>query len=288
MTAKKKKIWRWLIPLVLVAAAAAALLTKPDKAVKYAQTEAYTGDIATEYSFTGVVNAPHSQTLTAGSASTVKEVYVSANQNVRSGDRILRLANGELLKADIAGELVTLSVRKDDAVSPGMTLATIMDVSRLEARISVDEYDAPAVLMGNELNVTVNATGNTCKGVVTAIDKNASVTGELSTYYVTAELEHSEGALPGMQVEAVMVKESAQGVTLVAAEALGFDAHGRAYVLTGGENGYTETYVETGINNGAEVEIKSGIQAGTAVFYTPKGVNDMMLMFMSQRGGASR
>lgn len=289
MAGKKKKALRWLIPLALVAAVVAYFAFKPDEAVRYAVAEAYTGDITTSYSFTGSLTAPHSQTLYAPEAATVKEVYVSANGRVRSGDRILRLSSGEVLKADIGGEVVTLDVRKDDAVAAGARLASIMDLERLEAKVAVDEYDAPAVLIGNEMDVTVNATGLSCKGVVTAIDKNASVSGELSTYYVTVALQSPEGALPGMQVEAVMVNEHAEGVTLLAAEALSFDATGRAYALVAGADGKpVETYVEAGINDGVTVEIKSGLEAGTSVMYTPKGNNDMMLMFMSQRGGAPR
>lgn len=289
MAGKRKRLLRWIIPLVLIAAVAAVLLLRPQNAVSYAHTEAYTGDISTSYSFTGTINAPRSQRLLAPEGATVKEVYVSANARVRSGDRVLRLSTGEVVKSDIAGEVVALNVRKDDAVAAGAELAMIIDMELLEARIAVDEYDAPAVRLGNAVEITVNATGQSSVGTVTAIDKNASVSGEMSTYYATVSLQAPEGALPGMQVEGVMLNERAEGVTLLPAEALSFDASGRAYALTADAEGkHIETYVETGINDGVVVQITSGLSAGQTVYFVPKGGNDMMLLFMSRGGGAAR
>ena len=73
-------------------------------------------------------------------------------------------------------------------------------------------------------------------------------------------------------------------MTLLPAEALQFDAQNRAYVLKRGGNAYTETYVETGITDGASVEILSGVASGETVYYTPSA--DDALMMMRMGGGA--
>ena len=185
-----------------------------------------------------------------------------------SGDRLVRLSDGTIIRSDIAGEVVHLNVQKDSAVTAGSELATIMDVTHLKVEISIDEYDVAAVAIGKEADVTINALGVTCPGVIESFDKDATKDGTLSAYTAIVAIEAPQGVLPGMQVEAKMLNQSAENVTLLPVEAIQFDAQNRAYVRTNaGKGAYVATYVETGINDGASVEIVSGIASGTTVYY---------------------
>ena len=280
--AKKKRKWlRLVIPLVLIAAAVVFYMSRPGSGPRYAEAIASTGNISTTYSFTGNITAPQMQTLTASANATVRDIYVSANETVKSGDRIVRLSDGTTIKSDIDGEVVRLNVQKDSAVTSGSTLATIMDVTQLEVEISIDEYDVAAISIGKEVEVTVNALGITCPGTVASFDKNASTNGTLSTYAAVVAIDAPEGVLPGMQVEVKMLNQSAENVTLLSVDALQFDDQNRAYVLTRSGNGeYIETYVQTGINDGVSVEITSGLASGTAVYYTAAPSTDMAMPMM--------
>ncbi|MEA5015041.1 MAG: HlyD family efflux transporter periplasmic adaptor subunit [Candidatus Limiplasma sp.] len=280
--AKKKRKWlRLVIPLVLIAAAVVFFMSRPGSGPRYAEAIASTGNISTTYSFTGNITAPQMQTLTTSANATVRDIYVSANETVKSGDRIVRLSDGTTIKADIDGEVVRLNVQKDSAVTSGSTLATIMDVTQLEVEISIDEYDVAAIAIGKEVEVKVNALGITCPGTVASFDKNATTNGTLSTYAAVVAMEAPEGVLPGMQVEVKMLDQSAENVTLLSVDALQFDAQNRAYVLTRSSNGeYVETYVQTGINDGSSVEITSGLASGTTVYYTAALSMDMAMPMM--------
>ena len=280
---KRRKRW-WIVALILVAVAA-LLLLRPGAQAQYAQAQVTTGDISTEFSFTGNITAPRRQVIMSEAPATIKDVYVSANQTVQSGERLLKLSTGELIKSDIAGEVVSLDVQQDDVVAAGATLLTIVDVHRLEVDISIDEYDVAAVSIGKPVQVTVNALEQQCEGKVKSFNKEASTTGTLSTYTAVISIDAPQGVLPGMQVEVRMVDKAATGATLIKVEALQFDEQNRPFVLiSDGQKGYGRVYVETGINNGTEVQILSGLTSGQTVYYTPT-VTDMRLLMMRMGGG---
>ncbi|OPZ68648.1 MAG: macrolide transporter subunit MacA [Firmicutes bacterium ADurb.Bin467] len=285
MAHKKRRALRWLIPLVLILVVVGFFALRPRASIRYIEAAAFTGDISTTYSFTGNIIAPRRQTISAPASATVKDVYVAANEQVKSGDRLIKLSTGAVLKSDLAGEIVRLNAREDDVVTPGMELMTIVDVDELEVEISVDEYDVEAVSIGKPVEITVNALGIDCGGTVKSLDKDADTSGGLSTYTAAIAVDAPEGVLPGMQVEVRMLNQSAAGVTLLKVDALQFSEDNRAYVLVKDANGkYVSRFVETGINDGANVEIRSGLASGETVYYAP-GETDMMSMMMQMRGG---
>lgn len=284
MNAKKKKRVRWIVIGLIVLALAGYALFSPGAEMAYSQTQVAMGDISTTYSFTGSIVAPRTQTIAATAAGKVKDVYVEANQQVEEGDRVMKLSTGEVIKADIDGEVVSLNAEKDDPVTAGAVLAVIMDVSRMEAEIQVDEYDVAAIELGREVSVTVNALDITCEGTVKSFDKQSSSMGTMTSYTANVAFEVPENALPGMQVEVKMLNQQAENALLLKVDALQFDEQNQVYVLTKNANGeYVQTYVETGINDGSTVQIVSGLQNGQTVYYAAE--LDMAAMMAAMRGG---
>lgn len=282
MKGGKKKILIWAAVLIVLVLAAGAWL-RPDEGAAYAQTSVSTGSISTVYSFTGSIIAPRTQKIAAASSGKVKEVYVQANERVEEGDRLLKLSTGEIIKADIDGEVVSLSVSKDDPYSAGTMLAVIMDVSRMEAEISIDEYDVGAIEIGREVSVTVNALDVTSKGRIKSFDRQASGMGTMAAYKARVEFDVPANAFEGMQVEVRMENQSAQNALLLKVDALQFDENNQTYVLTQNSAGeYVQTYVTTGINDGTTVQILSGLYNGQIVYYS--GGMDMMELMMQMRG----
>ena len=274
---KTKKILIWAAVLIVAALVGMGML-RPDPDAAYAQTTVVTGDIATTYSFTGSIVAPRMQTAIAGVAGKVKEVYVEANQKVEEGDRLLKLSTGEIVKAEIDGEIVTLNVEKDDSVGAGSVLAVVMDRERMEAEISVDEYDIAALKTGRAVSVTINALEETRDGTLKSFDKQPSGMGTMASYKARVTFDVPENALVGMQVEVRMENQSAKNALLLKMDALSFDESNRAYVLTKSNSGeYVKTYVTTGISDGVNVQILSGLYNGQIVYYSD-GMTMMELM----------
>ncbi len=292
MTKKKgKKTIIWVVILLLIAAVGYFMLsTQSSRAGAYLTAESYTGNISTTFSFTGNTESLHEQAIAAPVAATVKEVYISANDTVKADAKLMKLDDGTIIRAGIAGEIVRLNVQKDDVVSVGQELVKVMTVDKLQVRIAIDEYDVAAITLGKHVDVTINALDVTCDGVIVSFDKDASTSSQLSSYAAVITLDAPENALPGMQVEVKMLNQSAQGVVLLNMDAVQFDAQNKAYVLTRGTSEeYATQYIETGISDGSFIEVTSGLKSGATVYYKPTATEASMMMGgMGGMGGGMR
>ena len=288
---KKKRKWiKWVILaiLALVVVLWLLLMGSASKEIAYTEMPVTVGDVETYYNFDGLVHAPHTQTLVSPTADTVAAVYVQQNQQVKAGDRILKLKGGEVVKADIGGEVTSLNVAKDDAVTAGQALCQIIDMDRLEIRLNVDEYDVGAVTPGTQAEVTVLATETTYTGTVTALDKNGTASGDLSYYTATVALSETHGVYPGMQVSAKVLRGQALGAVLVKMDALSFDDYNQPYVLVRAANGKDaeQRSVRVGVSDGIYAEITEGLSAGETVLKrSGMTMADMMEQMRNARGG---
>ena len=288
---KKKRKWiRWVVLLLLAALLVLGfvLLNQQTKSAAYTEVTATEGDLTTYYNFDGLVRAPSIQTLTAGEAGTVRTVYVQQNQRVRKGDRIYRLDVGETVKADLSGEVTGLFVKEGDVVTAGMTVAEIIDMDRLEAELDVDEYDVKAVTPGTPVSVTILATDEQIDGQVSALNKNGTASGDLSYYTVTVPVSGLEGAYPGMQVSAKVLREHAEGAVLLRLDAVQFDEYNKPFVyMASGEDEPAKVPVTVGMSDGITCEITSGLSAGDTVL-KPSGMSMKELMEMARQSRTSR
>lgn len=276
---RKKKKWALaVVALILLAAIAGRmLLGQEENALRgYSEYAVQTGDLQTWYSFEGTVAAARMQNLIAPAGGTVQEVYVRQGQNVEKGDRIARLSGGLTLKADMAGEIAELNVDKDDVVSAGAAIACIMDMSRLEAEIRVDEYDVHAVQAGQRMQVNVGALDASVEAEVERVSRRPIVGAGVSYYTAALRLEEMENLLPGMQVEARLLQAEAKNAPLVKMDMLSFDEQNRPYVLVKQGEEAVKTYVDVGINNGNYVQITGGLSAGDIVLYRSYSIELLM------------
>ncbi len=281
---KKRKILIWVLVLAVIAVLALGGMMRTGENALYADTEVTTGDISTTYSFTGSIVAPRSQSIVASAPGKIRDLYIEANQMVKEGDRLMKLSSGEVIRAEIDGEVISLHAEQDDPVSAGSLLAVISDVSRMEAEIQVDEYDVAAIELGREVSVTVNALDVTCEGSIKRFDKQAISMGTMASYTAGIDFDVPDKALPGMQVEVKMLNQKAENTLLLKVDALQFDEQNQTYVLTKNADGeYDKTYVETGINDGSTVQILSGLQDGQTVYYSA-GI-DIAALMQAMRGG---
>ena len=278
---KKKKTWiKWVILLILAAAVIGGFLIMSGRSnsAAYTAVPVTRGDLTTYYNFDGLVQAPRMQTLTAQQDGTVRTVYVSQNDTVRKGDRIYRLEDGETVEADIAGEVTALQAKEGDFVAAGATVAQIIDMDKLEIQLDVDEYDVKAVAPGSEVSITILATEAKYEGVVSALDKNGTASGDLSYYKATVPMQDVEGAYPGMQVSAKVLRDQVTDAVLMRADAVQFDEYNVPFVYVDKGGAEPEKVpVTVGVSDGVYCQIVSGVQEGDAVM-KPTGMSMMELM----------
>lgn len=278
---KRKKWIKWAILLAAAAAAAVwlGLMGGKGDAAAYNETVVQLGSLTTYYHFDGVVHAKRSQTITAQAADTVRSVYVVQNQQVRKGDRLYRTDGGETVKAEIDGEVTGLYIHEGDVIAAGAKTAEIIDLENLEVQLSVDEYDVGAMTKGKAAEVTVLAQGGAYDGVVTALDKNGTASGDLSYYTAYVDLEKTEGVYPGMQVSAKVLRSHAENAVLLKMDAVQFDEYNKPYVLVRRKAGEepVHTPVTVGASDGVTCVIESGLAAGDTVC-VKNGMSVMELM----------
>ncbi len=270
---RRGKLLRRIVILLLLGALLAAVgyvgysRLKQEYTVTYQPYSATVGTISNSLSFSGTLQAIDSATYTASSATTVRSIYVNKGGDVKDGDRLMRLANGTIIEAEFDGRVNQLPVAEGDEVASGDTLIQVVDFSRMQVSLRVDEYDISDVKVGDAVKVTTTATENTFDTTIDDINYVSSSSGSVAYYTATAYVDVADGVYPGMQVTVTVPQEEASNVVILKEEALGFDAANQAFVYTQGENGEMEqTYVKIGVSNGKYVQITDGLKDGDTVY----------------------
>ena len=287
---KRKRKWiKWIVLLAVAVLIVGWLLffSKQTQSAAYTQVSVTEGDLTTYYNFDGLVHAARTQTIASAEAGTVRTVYVTQNQQVRKGDRLYRLDGGETVECDIDGEVTGLFIQAGDVVSAGETVVEIIDMDRLEARLDVDEYDVAAVAPGSEVAVTILATEEQLSGTVSGLNKNGTASGDLSYYTATVRMDGAQGAYPGMQVSAKVLREHVEDAALLRMDAIQFDEYNRPYVLVGTPEEPQRIDVTIGVTDGVTCEIRDGLKAGDTVL-RPSGMSmaELMQQMREQRSSA--
>ena len=289
---KRKRIVRriivWLIVLILLAGAGFYFLTKMhDKyTVTYDEYTASRGTISNSLSFSGSLALRDSATSTASSNATVRNIYVANGDEVKKGDKLVRLSNGTTYTADFDGRVNTVSVEKDDDVAPGDVLVQIADFEHMQVSFRIDEYDIGDVQVGDRCTVTATATEKVFESSVETINYISSSTGNVAYYTATANVDVDGGVYPGMQVTVTVPQEEAVDVVVLKMDALSFTPANQAFVYKMKEDETLEEVpVEVGVSNGNYVEIRSGLESGETVYAVSKTKeNTMEQMFSAMFG----
>ena len=151
------------------------------------------------------------------------------------------------------------------------TILSVTPHETVSVSITLDELDILYVHTGQKAQVTLDALqGQAFTGTITKVNTIASNEGGNSKYSAVVELERNGYMLGGMNASANITVEERDGVLLIPAEAL-TEQDCRSVVYTAYDS-RTETLsspvtVETGLSDGLQVQILSGLQEGDTVWY---------------------
>ena len=155
------------------------------------------------------------------------------------------------------------------------TETEIMSVSptdTVSVQVVIDEMDILSVHSGQEAEVTIDALpGRSFTGTVSYINPVGKNNGGNSQYTVTITMDRTENMLDGMNAMAVLTTGKTENVITLPTVAL--TEKGFTTVVYTGCNSKTgeltdPVEVETGVSDGEYVEIVSGLEEGTTVWYT--------------------
>lgn len=264
-----RKILLTLLILLLLAAAGfyGYSMLKQEYTVTYDSYTATTGSISNALSFSGNLSLVDNMTHTASSKGTVRTVYVAAGDQVKEGDKLVRLSNGETIEAEFDGRVNAVSVEEGDSVTMGANLVQVADFENMQVMLRIDEYDIADVSVGQRCTVTATATEKTFESEIASINYISASAGSVAYYSAVAYVTVDEGIYPGMQVTISIPQQEATDVVILKADAISFDATNQAFVWMKNDAGELEQiFIETGVSNGNYVEIVSGLSDGDEVF----------------------
>ena len=126
---KKKSIVRKIIKLLIAIVLLGVLgilayyvalpMLKASVTTTYDTYSATMGTISNSLSFSGSVSVVSSEYLTAPAHGTIRDIYVKSGDNVKKGDRLIRLSTGDTVKANFDGMIENIHLTAGAYVQSG-------------------------------------------------------------------------------------------------------------------------------------------------------------------------
>ena len=201
---------------------------------------------------------------------------VQARQSVELAGRSLDEAQRQLDEATIVatfeGIVAQILAKEGDNIpSPSMvpkTIIHLIDPSRMELSVEVDEIDIPLVEIGQEAVISVDALPNAeFQGIITAVYPVPKEEGGVVLYDVRLSLDAPEnsGIKVGMSASADVLIEKRSNVLMVPSRAIEKDNQGKTIVKVMSDEQVQERQVVVGLDDGFRIEIVSGLREGETV-----------------------
>ena len=179
-----------------------------------------------------------------------------------------------LVRSTITGLILDIPVKVGNSViqantmNDGTTVATVADMSDLIFNGSIDETEVGALHEGMPMSITLGALPDYRSEAFLeyispkAVEKNGS-----NQFEIKAALSRSSDVTirSGYSANAEIVLQEAKGVLSLQESALEFRGDSTFVYLKTGEKKYESRPVVTGISDGIDIEIKSGLKEGDVV-----------------------
>ena len=137
--------------------------------------------------------------------------------------------------------------------------------------VSVDELDILRLSVGQQVSVYLDALAGThFEGVITRIDPEGTNSGGNTKYTAAVAIARTGSMRAGMNGTVIVYGETHENVLLIPLTALNED--GNKVTVYTGYDAETDTLinpvpVETGVSDGTNAEILSGLSVGEPYFY---------------------
>ena len=257
-----RKNWKWLVPVVCLAAVGGWWLLKPKEAkpanvdTSYVETAPEQRDLINTLNGTGTLkpaNTYNVKSLVSGkvltdgfeegatveegtvlytvdssdAATKVEQAEISLQQAQRSYDKT---ADRQYVRADVAGTVSSLKVAKGDEVTSGQEVAVIRDSSKMLLVLEFPAADAASFSAGQSAEVTLDGTFETLTGTVTNVTgTDALSTGNLLTRTVTIAVKNAGGLTTAQAATATI-----NGVSSIGAATFQYQAERTLTALAAG------------------------------------------------------
>ncbi len=187
------------------------------------------------------------------------DMQVAAARQALEGGRIY---------APFDGTVIAINVQEGEFINgPLMSFA---DLNSLQVRADIDELDVPNVEVGQQVNITLDAfPGRTFPARVSSLAPSATQRQGSSVYQAVVNFtaKPTVKMRPGMAANLAITSLSKNDVLVVPSNALETIGLKRYVNLVKADGSTEKVPVETGLTNGRETEIVSGLKAGDRISY---------------------
>jgi HlyD family secretion protein len=184
--------------------------------------------------------------------------------------------------------LGTIIASATSNVSGGTTVLTLSDVSRMFVLATVDEADIGGIEKGQQVEITVDAyPGRVFSGAVVRIAVAGTTVSNVVTYQVKIEVTSKNKNLlrPQMTANVRIIEKSATDVIHVPMMAVVRKSRQSYVTIQKPDKSTEDRTVQSGINDGDNVEITSGLDGGENVLVFRNDANNKWSGNGQRRGG---
>jgi multidrug efflux pump subunit AcrA (membrane-fusion protein) len=169
------------------------------------------------------------------------------------------------IRSPISGVIADRGVYPGEMATAGSPLLTVMDSTRVVARVNVPQGQAGYLKVGDPATLKQTGAAEEVPGKVTVV--SPAVDPNSTTVQVWVETANpGERLKPGVSVHAAMVASTIKDAVVVPAAALlPAEEGGTQAVVVGAGNVAHVRKIETGVRDGDKVQILSGLKPGEQV-----------------------
>jgi RND family efflux transporter MFP subunit len=165
----------------------------------------------------------------------------------------------------IDGVIADRPLYPGEMASPGTPLLTVMDISRVVARVNVPQNQAAYVKVGNPATITASDSGLEASGKVIIVSPATDPNSTTVQVWLQAE-NPGERLKPGTSVRAAIITATIPNAVVVPVAALLPAAEGgTAVIVISADSVAHEKKVEVGVREPEKVQILSGVSPGEQV-----------------------
>nr|WP_298935656.1 efflux RND transporter periplasmic adaptor subunit [uncultured Dyadobacter sp.] len=177
----------------------------------------------------------------------------------------LKRVKDSKLYAPVSGVISSKNVEKGATVAPGIPAFTIINLSKVYARITVPESEIGKIRKGQTAQVSVPTLGSQVAGKIAIINPIADAVAK--TYTVKIQLPNPDGKLlPGMITDAEIGTGQSNAAITIPATAVVRDANDITYVFvaTNTNRAVKRRITASGLR-GTDIVVSEGLQQGDKV-----------------------
>ena len=182
-------------------------------------------------------------------------------------------ASSTLIRSTISGVILDIPVKVGNSVilsntfNDGTTIATVANMNDLIFRGNIDETEVGQLVSGMNMKITIGALQDLkFDAALEYVSPKATESNGTNQFEIKAAVKLTEGGKirSGYSANAEIILAKAENVLSVPESAIEFSGDSTFVYVVKGEGKqktYERTYVETGLSDGVNIEIKKGITA---------------------------